>query len=101
MLAFAYSRNECNCGSKTYLLTTRSIPSRPILRTSILGPYDRRTKWWHGLSNRSRRREGLRSKKIPGTTITFSSKQAWKKLRPSAIASGRPSRFSHLDSSKS
>lgn len=80
----------------TYLETTLSMPSNPMRSTSILGPYEKRTKWWHGLSNRSRRREGLRSKKMPGTTMTFSSRQAWKKLSPSAMLSGRPSRLSHL-----
>lgn len=80
------------------MLTTVSMRSRPLVSTSILGPYEKRTKWWHGESNRSRRREGFRSKKMPGTTITFSSKQAWKKLRPSEMASGRPSRFSQLRS---
>lgn len=80
----------------TYLFTTLSMPSQPIRRTSHLGPYEKRTKWWHELSNRSRRIDGLRSKKIPGTTMTFSSRQAEKKLRPSAMGSGRPSRFSQL-----
>lgn len=80
----------------TYLVTTLSMPSNPMRSTSILGPYEKRTKWWHGLSNKSRRREGFRSKKMPGTTMTFSSRQAWKKLRPSAMLSGSPSRLSHL-----
>src|SRR5688500_5736463 len=53
-------------------------------------------KWWQGLSNRSRRREGFRSKKMPGTTITFSSRQAWKKFSPSEMGPGRPSRLSQL-----
>lgn len=28
----------------TYFMTTRSIPSNPFLSTSILGPYEKRTK---------------------------------------------------------
>jgi len=35
------------------------------------------------------------TKKIPGTTIHFSSRQAWKKLSPSLIASGRPLKSNH------
>ena len=96
---------------EAYFARTRSMPARPILRTSILGPYEKRTfsnllisivrlgmdglgrgltKWWQGESNRSRLLEGLRSKKMPGTTMTFSMRQASKNLRPSEILSGSP-----------
>jgi hypothetical protein len=48
------------CGMCLCFARTLSMASRPRSRTSILGPKERRTKWWHGEWKRFRWRRGRR-----------------------------------------